>query len=298
MADQLEGARTLPVQFLDQGDGSVAERVATTEPADVSFLKDLTSATATGTPGAEGTGELIVAVPRWARMALIRWVSGGSGTVQFEWTPNGGTTWEALLGQRGDAATSSSAISVSQVATYIASMPPGATHIRIRVSTFTTGPISVRIGLSANPASPGVGSVASTLGSGGASIGYTKTQGLWVQESVAALGAAGTLTGGSRDLFGVATATGLSSSSATLSLIKEFRAQAISDVAGTLHVETSTDNVTWRRVESVAATQLAGAGNFVAKISHLPVCRWCRVVYVNGAGAQTFFLLTCAMIGA
>lgn len=50
MADQLEGTRTLPVKFQDQGDGSVAEIVALPEGIVVSVVTDVATLSTASTP--------------------------------------------------------------------------------------------------------------------------------------------------------------------------------------------------------------------------------------------------------
>lgn len=122
-----------------------------------------------------------------------------------------------------------------------------------------------------------------------ARVGFTGTPGIWQDSSVATLAGAATFTGTSRDLWAVAAATMTNSAS---SFPKEYRAMAISDVTGTLHLEVSRDSgTTWRRVKSVATSNTNTGGLFVAELSYMPVMRHARVVYVNGAGAQTHFTL-------
>jgi hypothetical protein len=68
-----------------------------------------------------------------------------------------------------------------------------------------------------------------------------------------------------------------------------FVAHAFADQAGTVEIQKSTDNVTWRR--SASAAVAAGAGvELVARCT----ARYYRVVYTNGGVAQTAFSLTSA----
>lgn len=118
-----------------------------------------------------------------------------------------------------------------------------------------------------------------------ARIGSVGAQSIWQNPTNAALAASATFTGTARDLFGGA----VNVSSGTAAYAKEYRALAVADQAGTLHLEVSPDNVTFRRIQSVATT-LQG-GSQVATIQHAPVMRYARVVYVNGATLQGFFSL-------
>lgn len=69
-----------------------------------------------------------------------------------------------------------------------------------------------------------------------------------------------------------------------------FVASVYADQAGTLKIQKSTDNVTWRDAQSIAV----GAGECKELIVRV-TARYHRVVYVNGGVAQTAFLLTSAL---
>lgn len=296
MANELEGARTLPVKFLDQGDGSTAERVATADQPDILVTKDLTSATAPGDPLNPGTGENIVAVVPGMHLVMFRWVTGGSGTLSFESSLSGGTTWDAILAARLDAGSTNGAISTTSAgSTYVALLPPGTTHVRVRASTFTTGPITTRVGLSASAAVPVVAlAAAPALAAGTARIGFSASPGLWQDTSTTVLAAAATFTGTGRDLIAAATNAAWGSST----YAKEYRGMAISDVAGTLYLEVSRDNATFRRIQAVATDNTTTGGLHVARFTYAPTTRYARVVYVNGGTLQTHFTLQEAYLAA
>ncbi len=77
------------------------------------------------------------------------------------------------------------------------------------------------------------------------------------------------------------------------------RGLAVADVAGTLHLEVSSDgNAPWLRIISTPATQVGVGGLYVASIEHKPVLAFSRWVYVNGAGAQGSFTLSSALLSA
>lgn len=123
-----------------------------------------------------------------------------------------------------------------------------------------------------------------------ARVGFTSVPGIWQDSTTTPLGASATFTGTSRDLW--AAATGVMTAS-TSSFPKEYRCVAISDVVGTLNLEVSRDSgTTWRRIKAITATTTGTGGLFVAELPpYAPVMRHVRVVYVNGAGAQTHFTL-------
>lgn len=111
------------------------------------------------------------------------------------------------------------------------------------------------------------GTVTSNIGTAGLTA-YT--------DSVANLGSAATFTGTSRD--GGATPA-----------YNYFVASAVSDQAGTLKIQKSTDNTTWRDAATVAVT-----ANTPVEITAKCTARYYRVLYTNGATLQTLFSLTSA----
>ncbi len=123
------------------------------------------------------------------------------------------------------------------------------------------------------------------LTASGARVGFVAGSGIWFDDSATALAANATFTGTSRDLAATATATAISAATA---YTKEMRLSAESDVAGTLWLEVSRDNTTWRRVKSVATAAVTGGGQY-AEIVHRPSWRYARVGFTNGATIQARF---------
>ena len=81
--------------------------------------------------------------------------------------------------------------------------------------------------------------------------------------------------------------TGTSRDGGTTPSYQRFCARAYADQAGTLTIQDSTDNTTWRAVESIAVA----AGE--TKTLNVPcLARYYRVVYTNGATLQGAFRLT------
>ena len=104
-------------------------------------------------------------------------------------------------------------------------------------------------------------------------------------DSTTALAASATFTGTNRDV-GVA--------AATVHRYSAFNAVAFADQAGTLRIEMSNDNTTWRR----ATADTAVAANTPVTLSVPVMTRHYRVVYVNGGVAQTVFMLNSSFTAA
>lgn len=104
-------------------------------------------------------------------------------------------------------------------------------------------------------------------------------------ESVANQAASATVTGTTRDI-GVA--------AAAVHRYSKFNAFAFADQAGTMRIEMSNDNTTWRR----ATADTAVAANTPVFLSVTTMTRYHRVVYVNGATAQTAFMLNTSYTAA
>lgn len=88
-------------------------------------------------------------------------------------------------------------------------------------------------------------------------------------------------------LAAAATYTGTSRDAGTTPAYQRFVARAYASHDGTLRVEDSTDNTTWRTVASIPVA--AGA---TQTIDAMVMARYNRVVYVNGATLQTAFRVT------
>ena len=131
--------------------------------------------------------------------------------------------------------------------------------------TYATEPIP---GAQISGTQPVSGTVTSNIGTSGL-VTYT--------DSSTNLAISAAFTGTSRD--GGATPT-----------YNKFIVNAVADQAGTVRVEKSTDNTTWRR----ATGDIAVAANVPQQLEVLVTTRYMRAVYTNGGVAQTQFLLTSA----
>ena len=206
-----------------------------------------------------------------------------SGTLSFEATMNG-VDWVAVQTVPGGVVSTTSGPNSTTTAggNYVSCDLTGFTEFRVRFSAYASGTAVVIIALTEESQVDQVGLMGSptvTLGAGGNGIGavFNSDNAFW-NESVAILAISQTVTGTSRD-------TGVAAGSNHR--YAAFNAFAFADQAGTLRIEVSTDNVTWRRASADQAVA-AGAALFLS----VPVCaRYHRAVYVNGAVAQTAFML-------
>ena len=103
---------------------------------------------------------------------------------------------------------------------------------------------------------------------------------VFYNESVIAQAAAATVTGTAQD--------------AAVHRYSAFNAMAFADQAGTMRIEVSNDNVTWRRITA----DVAVAANTPVILSVPVMTRYHRVVYVNGATLQTAFMLNTSFTAA
>lgn len=108
---------------------------------------------------------------------------------------------------------------------------------------------------------------------------------VFFNESVTAQAISATVTGIARDV-GVAAAAGHRYSA--------FNAQAFADQAGTMRIEVSNDNTTWRPITATVAV----AANTPVILSVPIMTRYHRAVFVNGAVAQTVFMLNTSFTAA
>ena len=110
------------------------------------------------------------------------------------------------------------------------------------------------------------------------SANTTSQDNIYWNESTTAQAISATLTGTARDV-GVA--------AAAAHRYGKFRAFAFADQGGTMRLECSNDNTTWRR----ATADVTVTANTPALAECPVLTRYHRVVYVNGGVAQTLFML-------
>lgn len=204
-----------------------------------------------------------------------------SGSIAFEASVNG-TDWYSLLMSRSSSGTGelSRALTGTTLEAYRANIA-GWTRFRVRCSAYTSGTATIRLLPVALAFEPPMNS---TIG-GTVTANAVAQNNVFYNDSVTAQAANATVTGTARD---VAVAAG------TVHRYSAFNASAFSDQAGTLRIECSNDNVTWRR----ASADTAVAANSVIYLSVPVMTRYHRVVYVNGATIQGAFMLNSSFTAA
>lgn len=89
------------------------------------------------------------------------------------------------------------------------------------------------------------------------------------------------------NLTGGATFTGTSRDAGATNTMRRFCAAVAADQSGTLFIQCSNDNTTWRTIKSLTLT----APNAFGELEVNVCTRYHRVLFVNGAVAQTAFIL-------
>lgn len=213
-----------------------------------------------------------------------------AGAIIFEQTNDNSSTTGIPLEVREMGSTGSTpviaAITIAASTRRMFTAPISARYIRARISTaFTGGTVQALAVLSSFAYAPPVVNVQQATAANlqtTATISGSPTvvaqDNLYFNESVTAQAAAATFTGTSRDV-GVAVNT--------YHRFSAFNVSAFADQAGTVRIECSNDNATWRR----ASADTAVAANAVVYLSVPIMTRYYRVVYINGATLQTAFML-------
>ena len=209
--------------------------------------------------------------------------AGTSCTITYEQS-NDGATWVTLPVISAAAPTAAPATTSTTAGIY--SFVSSAALVRARVSTYSSGTVSVVLsqkqqvapiaGLSLAAGSSAIGSVSV---SGTATVGGTINLGTGFTDSTTALAAGATFTG-----------TGRANNAAQYEF---FAATAFADQAGTLFIDQSLDTgATYQPVLSQAVAA-GGAANLVVRVcGAIGSATLYRVRYVNGATLQTTFRLS------
>ncbi|MBX9663472.1 hypothetical protein [Novosphingobium sp.] len=209
--------------------------------------------------------------------------AGTSCTITYEQS-NDGINWVTL--PVISAAVANAAPATTSTAAGIYTYVSSAAFVRARVSTYTSGTVSVVLsqkqevapssGVSLAGGSAGIGSVSVT---GTATISGSVNLGNGFTDSTTALAASATFTG-----------TGRANSAAQFAF---FNATAFADQAGTLFIDQSLDTGTsYQAIASQALAAGSGANLSVRLCGAVGTATLYRVRYVNGAGAQTTFRLS------
>lgn len=147
---------------------------------------------------------------------------------------------------------------------------------RVRTTAHTSGTMKwmIQCGSYATEPIPAIQTHAVTVSSGTVTANIGTITATIYADSVTNLAISATYTGTARD-------------AGASPLFQRFTARAYSDQAGTLKIQDSTDNVTWR---DVASTPIVGG--VCSNLSIDVLARYNRVVVVNGAVATTAFRVT------
>ena len=178
---------------------------------------------------------------------------------------------------------------------YVFEIPVGATHIKLKPTSVTSGNVAVKLYLGEYAAYQialrrSVSLLAST-----ARAGFLARSAVWTRESTTPVNANLTITGAAKTTF--ATSSGTALNTAT-SYGDKFAAAAGADVTGTLIIDASPDSgTTYYPVASIALTQIGGTGNFGAYLETPIIEATMRARLVNGASNQTRTYLTTKMLG-
>jgi hypothetical protein len=158
--------------------------------------------------------------------------------------------------------------------------------VRVLDTTRFTVDFARHMGRTADVADSLPVAVTAALPTGGNIIGSVRSSNnqFW-NDSTTAQAAAATLTGTARDTGAV---------SPTAHQFSAFNAMAFADQPGTMRIEVSNDNTTWRRITA----DVTVAANTAVVLSVPIVTRYYRAVYVNGATLQTAFMLNTSFTGA
>jgi len=248
--------------------------------------------TLTGTAGAGA--EVIAPVEAGQTMCVFYFKGVYAGvTAICEASHDGGTTWMGFQGANvasGSPTTTPLSAATNSTVAWEAAIPAGSTHIRVHCTAYTSGTVEVSVAQGASNYETVVGVV---FAASGTIVGGTFAPGQWTDLSSTTLGSAAKVQSASIDLTTTATATGFSNGSLGQ---YEFRVSATADVIGTIFLEVSRDNITFKKVKTVELAKATGC-EFYGEIIHRPSTRWVRVEYVNGAGAQAFFSLQAIRLG-
>ncbi|MFM9934606.1 MAG: hypothetical protein ACKVOL_00245 [Novosphingobium sp.] len=209
--------------------------------------------------------------------------AGTTCTITYEQS-NDATNWVTL--PVISAAAPNSAPVTTSTATGVFSYVSSAAFVRARVSTYTSGTVSVVLsqkqqaapntGLSLAAGSSAIGSVSV---SGTATVSGTVNAGSGFTDSVAVLAASATFTG-----------TGRANSAGQLAF---FNATAFADQAGTLFIDQSLDTgATYQAIASQALVANGAVNLSVRMCGAVGTATLYRVRYVNGAAVQATFRLS------
>ena len=219
-----------------------------------------------------------LALPSWARSAVFYTYGTFSAMVQYRLSFDGGASFVLCTASRNVSVAGGNA-STGPGGIVLLELPPGATHIQVKCTSYTSGTAGILLAYSAAQVAPYTsGQIGALLSASNARVGCVFASGIWYDDTSSALTASSTFTSTARDITAANTGSTFASAS---TYAKEYRVMAEQDVAFTLQIQASRDNSAFRVVESITAAAVPGGG-FVASTSVLPMWRYYRYAIVNG----------------
>jgi hypothetical protein len=231
-----------------------------------------------GTPVAGGTVEGDVSRASNVMMFCTGTFSTVNCTFEGSLEASGNTNWFAVQAVRSNANTIETTTgNLSAQPAYAWELSVNALRrVRVRATARTSGTQSWRFVQGTYATEPIPAAQASTTQAVSGTVAVTIAP-LIYTDTATNLGISATFTGTSRD--GGSTAA-----------YRKFCAIAFADQAGTFRIEMSTDNTNWRR----ATPDTAVVANTPVQLEVPVTARYHRVVYTNGAVAQTQFMINSA----
>ena len=236
-----------------------------------------------------------LALPSWARSAVFYTYGTFSATVQYSLSFDNGASFVLCTASRNVSAAGGNA-SAGPGGIVLLELPPGATHIQVKCTSYTSGTVGILLAYSAAQVSPYIaGQIGANLIASNARIGAVQRVAVWTRESTTPVNANQSITGANKTTFNTSSGTALNTST---SYGDRFCAYGGSDVAGTLIIEASPDaGTTWYPVTSVALAQVGASGNFGAYLEAPIVEATMRGRLLNGGTNQARAVLLTKMIG-
>lgn len=187
-------------------------------------------------------------------------------------------------------------LSASTSGFYVFEIPVGATNVKLKLSSVTSGNVAVKLYLGESaPQQVTIRGGAITLYPSSYRAGFTARATVWTRESTTPVNANLTIAGAAKTTFTTSSGTALNS---TASYGDKFAAAAGANVVGTLIIDASPDSgTTYYPVASVALTQIGGTGSFGAYLETPIVEATMRARLVNGVFNQANAYLTTKMLG-
>ena len=248
----------------------------------------------------EGTitasGQEIVLNVQEGMTMIAAWFKGtySTVTVAMEVSMDNGAHYMNLIGSNvasGNPTVNPLSSTSNSTIGWEAALPAGATNVRCKSTAYTSGTVEVAL---AQGSAMYETVMSAFVGASSNIIGAVFAPGQWTDISSSNIAASGSMTvPSSIDLATTATATAFNSSSIG---VGEIRLSATSNVAGTLFLETSRDNVTFKKIKSIALAQATGC-EFYGEIIHRPSERYMRAAFTNGASEATAFKCQMMRVG-